>query len=144
MDYQIIVAIITAGAAIIVAVVSFFLNESAKRKTEWQQKKFGHYQNLLLAISDLVIDGKNKTKANQDFSTASNTIALIAPQKVIDALMAFHDEVKWANRDSASPERHDELLKNLILLIREDIGLSKNDDSKTFAFHLIGSRPNNQ
>ncbi|HZM63572.1 MAG TPA: hypothetical protein VFB59_00385 [Candidatus Saccharimonadales bacterium] len=139
MDYQIVVAIITAGAAIIVAVVSFFLNENAKRKAEWRQKKFGHYQSLLLAISDLANAGKNKARADQDFWTASNTIALIAPQEVITALMSFQDEIKATNKHMFSVERHDKLLKGLVLAIRKDIGLSKKDDPTTFTFRLIGT-----
>jgi hypothetical protein len=138
-DYQIIVAIIAAAATITVAVISFFLNENAKRKTEWQQKKFGHYQKLLLAISELAVDGRNKPRANQDFSTASNTIVLIASQEVITTLMLFHDEIKWENRDSFSSKRHDKLLQDLILAIRRDVGLSKKDVATEFNFHLIGS-----
>jgi hypothetical protein len=141
MDYQIIVSIITAGTAITVAVASFFLNENAKRKTEWRQKKFGHYQKLLLAISDLANAGKHKSKADQDFWTSSNTVVLIASQQVINALMLLHDEIKVSNKDNFSLERHDRLLQDLVLAIREDIGLSKKDDPESFNFHLIGSNP---
>lgn len=141
MNYQIIVAIIAAGATIVVAVASFFLNENAKRKAEWQQKKFGHYQKLLLAIDDLAVDGRSKQKANQDFSTACNTMALIASQEVINALMLFHDEIRWNNKENFSPARHDKLLKELILAIRKDIGLAKEDKPRSFNFHLIGSHP---
>jgi len=141
VDYQIITAIIAAGAAIAVAVISFYFNEKAKRRSEWQQKKFGHYQTLLKALSELAVDGKDKRKANIDFSAASNTVVLIASQKVVTSLMAFHSEVKWENQSNFSPKRHDELLQELILAIREDIGLSKKDDSATFDFHLIGTGP---
>ena len=141
MDYQITTTIITAGTALAVAIVSFFLNENAKRKAEWQQKKFGHYQKLLQALSELAVDGKDKRKANLDFSAASNTVVLIASQKVIIALMAFHNEVKWENKTNFSRERHDQLLQELILAIREDIGLSKKDDPGRFEFHLIGTGP---
>jgi ATP-dependent Lon protease len=141
MDYQIIASIITAGTAISIAVVSFFLNENAKRKADWQQKKFGHYQKLLLAIDDLAVDGRNKQKANQNFSTASNTTVLIASQEVITALMLFHNEIKWENKEGFSRQRHDRLLKELVLAIRKDIGLSKKDNIKSFDFHLIGTSP---
>ncbi len=71
---------------------------------------------------------------------AANTIALVAPQDVINALMAFHDEVKFSN-PNPSNERHDELLKALLLTVRRDIGLTKGDDADHFKFHLIGSAP---
>ena len=75
------------------------------------------------------------------FALASNTIALAAPQYVIDAFMAFHDEVKFSNPNK-SPEKHDKLLNDLLLAVRKDIGLAKGDDVTTFNFHLIGSTPN--
>jgi len=74
------------------------------------------------------------------FALAVNTIALVAPQYVIDALMAFHDEVKFSN-PHRSPERHDQLLNQLLLAIRKDIGLARKDQSDTFSFHLIGAAP---
>ena len=75
------------------------------------------------------------------FALAVNTIGLAAPQYVINALMAFHDEVKFSNPQQ-SQERHDKLLNDLVLAIRKDIGLAKGDDVGTFKFHLIGPRPN--
>lgn len=141
MNYQIIVALIAAIATIAVAATSFFLNEHAKRKAEWRQKKFAHYQELLQALSELAIDGKNKRQANFDFSAASNTVVLIASQEVVTALMLFHSEITRSNKDNFSLERHDKLLQKLILAIRKDIGLSKKDDPDTFDFHLIGSGP---
>jgi hypothetical protein len=141
MNSQVLAAIIAASATIIVAASTFFLNEQAKRKADWQQKKFGHCQKLLSAIDDLAVDGRNKQRANQEFSTASNTMVLIASQEVITALMLFHNEVKYVNHENFSVERHDELLKELILAIRKDIGLSKKDNPDTFAFHLIGTNP---
>lgn len=133
-------AIISASAALIVAVASFFLNEKAKRKAEWQQKKFGHYKKLLLALSELAIDDSDKGKANLEFASAFNTITLIASQDVITALMEFHDEIKFSN-SNRSPEKHDELLKVLVLAIRKDIGLSKKDDPTNFDVHLTGTAP---
>ena len=140
MNDQITIAIITAGATITVAVISFFLNERAKRKADWQQKKFGHYEKLLLALSELAIEDSDKDKANLEFAAAFNTITLIASQEVITALMAFHDEIKFSNKNRSS-KKHDELLKELVLAIRKDIGLSKKDNPASFNIHLTGSIP---
>ena len=76
-----------------------------------------------------------------DFSATSNTIVLIASQEVVSALMAFHNEIKWENRENSSIDRHDKLLQELILAIRKDIGLSKKDSPSAFDFHLIGTGP---
>lgn len=75
-----------------------------------------------------------------NFSLATNTIALVAPQGVITALMKFHDHVKPSNKNRIY-EEYDKLLKKLLLEIRKDIGLSKKDNPQEFEFHLIGIKP---
>ncbi len=140
MDKTIIVAIISASASIIVAAISFVLNKRAERKTALQQRKVAHYQELLNSLSDLAVDGTDKDKANQRFANAANTIALVAPQYVIETLMRFHDEVKFSNPNK-SPDGHDRALKELLLAIRKSLELPFRDNPKTFDFHLIGSSP---
>ncbi len=140
MDNSIFVAIITTSGSILAASLTFYLTKRNKLKMEWQQNKINHYKVLLSSLSDLATDGVDKDEANRKFALASNTIALVAPQNVISALMKFHDEVKFSNTNR-SAERHDELLIKLLLEIRKDIDISGKDDSKTFNFHLIGSAP---
>lgn len=140
MEASIIVASISASASIIVAALTFALNKSAERKTALQQRKIIHYQELLNALSDLAVDGTDKEKVNQRFASAANTIALVAPQYVIEALMRFHDEVKFSNPNKSS-EGHDRALKELLLAIRQSLELPFRDDPATFNFHLIGSSP---
>jgi hypothetical protein len=140
MDKSILIAIITASGSIFLAALSFYLTKRHQIKTEWQKEKLGHYKDLLTALSELAIDGFDKNQANIKFASSVNTIALVASQEVITALMNYHDEVKYSNRNR-TPEKHDELLKELLLRIREDIDLSKKDNEDTFIFHLIGTSP---
>jgi hypothetical protein len=140
MESSILVAIITVSGSILVAAVTFYLTKSHQFKVEWQHEKLNHYKVLLSALSDLAVDGTDKEDANKRFALAANTISLVAPQYVITALMDFHDEVKFSNKNK-SVERHDELLKELLIAIRKDIGLSVRDSINTFNFHLIGSGP---
>ena len=140
MDKTIIVAIISASASIIVAAISYVLNKRSERKAALQQRKVAHYQELLNALSELAVDGTDKNMANQRFANAANTIALVAPQYVIEALMRFHDEVKYSNPNK-SQEGHDKTLKELLLAIRKSLELPFRDDPQTFDFHLIGSSP---
>lgn len=83
------------------------------------------------------MDGIDKDEANKRFALAANTVALVAPQYVITALMNYHDFAKFSNQNK-SIERHDMFLKELLLAIRKDIGLSSKDNIDTFNFHLIG------
>lgn len=131
---------ITVSGSILVAAVTFYLTKRHQLKVEWKHEKLNHYKVLLSVLSDLAVDGTDKEEANKRFALAANTISLVAPQYVITALMNFHDEVKFSNKNK-SIERHDQLLKELLLAIRKDIGLSVKDDIKSFNFHLIGSAP---
>lgn len=140
MNDAIIVAIITASGSLLVAAATFYFTKRHELFVQWQKEKLNHYKVLLSALSDLAVDGTDKDDANRRFSLAVNTIALAAPQDVISALMAFHDEAKSSNPNK-TPERHDELLKKVLLAVRRDIGLAKGDDAQHFKFHLIGSAP---
>jgi hypothetical protein len=83
MDNTIIVALITVTGG----VIAFSLTKHHEIKSEWKKEKLNHYKVLLSALSDLAVDGTDKDKANEKFSLAVNTIALVAPQSVISVLM---------------------------------------------------------
>jgi hypothetical protein len=140
MNSAIYVAIISASASIIVAAITFVLTKRAQRKDVLQERKLAHYQELLSAISDLVIDDLDKTAANIRFARSVNTIALVAPQNVIDALMVFHDEVKYTNPNKTA-DAHDRKLRRLLLEMRKSLELPFKDDPGSFNFHLIGTKP---
>jgi hypothetical protein len=135
VDPTITVAIIAGAASIVVAALSFWLTKRAERRDALQQRKLEHYRELLMAISDLAVDGIDKEEANQRFARAANIIALVAPPKVITALMAFHDEVKFSN-PNRSAEGHDRKLKELLVAIRWSLALPFEDEP--FDFHFIG------
>lgn len=84
--------------------------------------------------------GLTRKKQTKRFANAANTIALVAPQYVTEALMKFHDEVKFTNPNRSS-EGHDRALKELLSAVRKSLDLPFKDVSKTFDFHLIGSSP---
>lgn len=136
-------SIIVASISAVVTVIVFFVSKYLERQAEWRYRKIEHYGILLSAISDLALDDIDcdKDEANRRFATASNTIGIAAPQGVINALMDFHDEVKFSNRENFTIERHDKLLMCLLIEIRKDIGVYPKDNITTFKFHLIGSRP---
>lgn len=134
------VAIITASASIVVVGFTYVLNARAKRKDALRQRMVEHYNELLCAISDLAVDGTDKDDAHRRAARAVNTIALVAPQRVISALMVFHSEVKPSNTER-SLDSHNQKLKQLLLEIRRSLRLGFKDDPETFVFHLIGSAP---
>ena len=94
---EIIVVVISTFSSFIIATLGFFLTKRYEIKTEWRKRKISYYENLFVALSDLAIDGIDKEDANQRFSKAFNSIALIASQEVIRTLLEFHDHVKFSN-----------------------------------------------
>lgn len=134
MNTQITVALITALAGILAAAITFFLTKSKERSAQLQQRKQTQYQELLSSISDLADYSVSLEKANKRFAAAVNTVVLVAPQPVIDALMAYYRDL--SNR---TPDHHRraKLLNHLILEIRKSLELPFTDDPKTFDFELV-------
>jgi hypothetical protein len=122
-----------------VAALTFYLTKRHQTRADWKREKLEHYRKLLVSLSDLAVDGKNKEKANQDFSEFSNTICLVASQEVIHKLMLLHNEIKQSN-EKRNWDLEVKLINDLMIEIRKDIGLTKKDDVQKFDFHLIGKR----
>jgi hypothetical protein len=139
MDNSVLIAIISASASLLVAALTFYLTKRHQTRADWKREKLEHYRKLLVSLSDLAVDGKNKEKANQDFSEFSNTICLVASQEVIHKLMLLHNEIKQSN-EKRNWDLEVKLINDLMIEIRKDIGLTKKDDVQKFDFHLIGKR----
>lgn len=120
--------------------MTFYLTKRAERRDKLQQRKLEHYGQLLGAISDLASDAADSPEANELFNRAVNTIVLVAPQNVVQAVMAFHDEIKISN-PNRTQGGHDRRLIELILAIRKSLELPFPDDPATFNFHLVGRKP---
>jgi hypothetical protein len=138
MDKVVVVAIVSVAGSILVAALTFWLNAFQKRRDDLRQRKVERYQELLVAISDLAVRGTDE-ETNARYATAVNTIGLTAPQFVIEALLAFQDEISVANQ-RPSKERHDALLSRLVLEMRRSLELPLDDDPATFRFRLVGGR----
>jgi len=133
---EVLVSIITVAGSIFVAAISYFLTKRQQREALWRDSKLNHYKFLLQSISDLAVDNTD-IKAHQNFALAMNTLALVAPQKVVATMLAFHDGVKQSNKER-SIELHDKLLAQLLLEIRIDMKIKPKDDPKKFKYHLGG------
>lgn len=130
------VAIIAAAASIVAAVVSFVLNKRAERADALQERKLSHYRELLSAISDVAIDPTDE-QSRRNYAQAVNTIALVAPQSVVSALMRLNVEssrrLDSTGRDGRNYQPE---LNQLLLDIRRSLELPFEDDPSTFDFTL--------
>ncbi|MFC1677214.1 hypothetical protein ACFL3G_09155 [Planctomycetota bacterium] len=138
MSVSVIATIITVLGSAIVAAITFCLTKKHELSVQWRNEKLNHYKALFSSISELADNGIKQEGAGKRFALAVNTIFLVAPQYVISALMDFCDEIQSSNLNKSS-ERHDELLKKLVLAVRKDIGLVKGDNIDNFKIHLMSS-----
>lgn len=132
MNVSIIVAAISAVASVGVASATFVLNKRAERATSLRHRKQEQYHELLKALAALCTPVDNITDAKHQIAIAINMVALVAPQYVVSAAMAYYRDL------SASPghptRHHQRLLSDLILKLRESLELPFVDDPKTFDF----------
>jgi hypothetical protein len=127
--------IAVAGAAL-----SFYLTKHYERKMEWQREKINHYKIFLDALSDLA-NNKGDKKVLEKMANAGNALAIIAPQRVISIWMKLLEVLSAPN---FSVDRQDELIRELVLAIRQDINLPNKDDPNTFSYTLITGGKSNK
>ena len=142
MEKSILVALVGALSALVGAGLSHVFGKWRETEAEWRKWKFKHYRELLLAISDLAGD-KPTSQDYHNFAAACNTIVLVAPQRVVRALVEFHDAIALHKRDLPK-EQHDSLLRELLLAIRKDMRVTPSDNERTFLFRLIGQPPKSE
>lgn len=140
MDTTLIIAIVSAVGSVAAAIVSYHFSRKREIEADWRNQKLTHYRELLSALSDTAIHGINHSKAQERFANAFNTIALVAPQAVLQNLLNFHDEIRHTN-PNPSKKRHDDLLTSMVYEIRKDLGIMPQDDFTNFTFRLIGKAP---
>src|SRR5262245_57415461 len=103
IDTQVLVATISPSASIVIAVGTYLLTKYRKRADEWRKQKLEHYSEILESISEIV--GDDVTTAGQRrFTTASNTIGLVASQDVITCLNEFRHAIQNPTPDP--PDDH--------------------------------------
>src|SRR5450755_4020782 len=134
MDTPVVVAIISAAAAVSASSLSFYLTKSKERQADWQRYKFELYKELVQSLSGIV-GTDSSPEGNRRFASAGNTLHLIGSKGVLDALHAFQDEIRVSNTNR-DDTRHDELLSRLEWEIREDLRIPNNPPLDQFTARL--------
>ena len=137
MAAEIYTAIIGASGAVVVAGASYWLTKKREREAELRKEKLEHYKDFVASQSGIVaLDAT--PEGQRAFARACNNLNLIAPQSVLVALQNFQDEIRASNENPCR-ERHDRLLSLLLYEIRKDLGVSPEDDAKSFRVGLWAS-----
>jgi hypothetical protein len=127
MPADIATALIAAGSATILAVVTYGLTKKREREADLRKERLAHYKDLVASFSG-IITSEDTPDGQRAFAKACNNLNLVAPQPVIQALQAFQDEIRVSN-SSHSRERHDQLLSRLLYEIRKDLGVWPKDSA---------------
>jgi hypothetical protein len=140
IDTAVVVAVLTVAGSIIGAALSFYLTKRKEREAEDRKHKVQHYREFLEALSGVVVSSANiKAEDRRRWQNACNTISLVAPQSVLEALWNFQDAISASNPNK-SANLHDTRLNELVLAIRADLGISPKDNPKQFRVKLWAAR----
>jgi len=108
-----------------------------EREAEWRKEKLGYYKTFTESLSG-IIGGDATPDGHRAFAQATNNLLLLAPQRVVEAVTAFRQEIRVSNL-RRSGEAHDRLLAAMFLAIRRDVGIVPRDDAATFRPKLWAS-----
>jgi hypothetical protein len=138
-----IVAGVTAGvsatAAILAVVMTATLTRKREHEADWRKLKFGQYQEFILALSGVVRE-RATPETQRRYADAVNSMNLVAPMAVLEALRTFQKEISLLN-NSRNDDRHDQLLGILIKTMRNDIHPRPINDDSPSSFRLLGLPP---
>ena len=118
-------ALVTAGGAAVLAVITYGLTKKREREADLRKERLAHYKDFVASLSG-IISGEDTPDGQKAFAKACNNLSLIAPQSVIQALQAFQSEIRMSN-PNPSRERHDLLLSRLLYTMRKDLGVWPKD-----------------
>jgi hypothetical protein len=119
MNATILVAAISASAALAAAALSYLFHKRRDRETEWRKLKLEHYKEYVLALSG-ILDRRSTPDLQARYADAMNLMTLIAPPMVLRALYEFQDETRVSNKNK-SPQRYEVVLTALLREIRRDV-----------------------
>jgi hypothetical protein len=141
MTVQVLTVLISVIGSIFVAMVtvtaSSYFQKRRQLDAQRREEKRQHYTFLLTAMSGFITGTDDEDKAAKDFSLATNTIALVAPQIIVSKLMELWDEMRsfMCNREKPGSEDGSiELIRQLVIAIRDDLEIKPKDDPKSFKF----------
>lgn len=127
MNATVLVAIISASAAMAVAALSYSFNKRSERESQWRKLKLDHYKEFVSALSAAVSLGASSASRSR-YSDSVNLMTLVASPSVLRALYEFLDEICVPDA-SKSQQRHLAALAALFLEIRADIHPEIPDDT---------------
>ncbi|MBT0666277.1 hypothetical protein KI809_18355 [Geobacter pelophilus] len=135
----ILAAVISAGAAIIVVALTNYFAKRREHAADWRKMKLELYREYILALSG-VVEERSTAEAQAKYSDAVNSLLLVAPPAIMNALDAFLAYTSYRNQDK-DVSRHDQLLGALIKAMRADLQPTYKSEDTGLSFRLLGLPP---
>lgn len=105
--------------AVVAAWLTSVLTRRRDRESDWRRLRFDVYKEFILALSGIV-EGREDRAAHLRYADATNSMQLIAPVTVLNALSDFLRETSEKNTHRSDDE-HNRLLDLLVKAMREDV-----------------------
>jgi hypothetical protein len=126
-----------AVGSVLAVGATYWFTKKREREADLRREKLAHYKAFILSLSG-VLEKETSPAGQKAFSQACNNLLLFALQPVLKALQQFQLESRTSN-PNRSKERHDRVLSNLLLEIRNDLEVRPKDDPKDFNVWLWAS-----
>jgi hypothetical protein len=125
------VAVIAAAVGIVTALLNHSLNRLKEQEMEQRRRKEENYKAILALLGDYI---RSPTEHRDKFASANLLSWVVGSPDVVKKTMAFLStrdrDANTGGRDSAAgppPESKADLLKQLLLAMRSDLGLPASD-----------------
>ena len=118
-------SLISAAALVVVAYLTFVLNQRMQIAAAWRSKKLEYYEAFFDALGRNV-EGDDTEKSHRAFTRETNNLLLIGSPATLKALYEFRDHIRVSNPNRAY-ERDREFLTNLIRAARTDLQMPHAD-----------------
>ena len=141
MDVEIKVAIIAGLVTFAAAVIAYFLERRREHKLKELEFRLDRYKDFLAAFAEIG-SGYKTHEAHLKLANAVNSMNLIASRPVLNHVYSLIDYVQSHRGPSYSVAEQDEIIRQIILAIRDDLG-QDTSAFRDFSFRTIspGTRP---
>lgn len=139
MSTEIVTTLIALLGSVLSLSLSYWFSKKQERDAEWKKEKLAYYKAFVESLSG-ALRQHGSEEGQILFAKTSNNMLLFASPEVLKALTEFKEEI----RIGIPIERHDALLKKLIVAMRADIGLVKDNELDTVRVGLWAPGPSNK
>lgn len=134
---DLLVPIIGVVVAAVSAGLTYLFAKKQQIASDESRLKEKYYLNYIEAVSNIVLSN-NSERARNQLADAQNQLLLVGSADVVDKLMIFHNYIKPSNLQNFVPEKHDELLTELLKSMRTDLYKNQKVNIGYPTIHLTG------